>query len=299
MSLYVTASEFKTAPTGIDVSTLDQTNIGNQAAQDSALLNILRRASAWVDTIVQQDTLEATLNTEIKEVRMSRDGRVNIHVDQTPIIQLTDVQYRSHPRESFQEVDLNSIEIRDNWFTIYDLFYNTSLSPNFMGLGSGSYTNDIFSGYSSPYYRKTDVPLTFKYTYLNGYTNTTVTVAATIGATSLTVADSTGLTVNQRVTIYDGAGQETTVITAINGNVLTLKSGLLFAHAVGVGVSAIPDSVKQATIMLACALIKDRGALSITLQETQVLSSNATPYKTDEVSIAKELLAPYRRVVIS
>jgi hypothetical protein len=299
MSLYVTASEFKQAPTGIDTTTLDQTQIGNQAAQDSALLNILRRASAWVDTIVQQETLEATLNTEIKEVRMSRDGRINIHVDQIPIVQLTDVQFRSHPRTPYQVVDLNSCEIRDNWFTIYDLFYNTSLSSDLMGLGAGAYTSDIFSGYTSPYYRKTDVPITVKYTYLNGYTNTTLAIASTIGATSITVADSTGLTVNQRVTIYDGVSQESITITAINGNVLTLKSGLIFGHAVGVGVSAIPDSVKQATLMLACALIKDRGSLAISLQETQILSASATPYKTDEVSIARELLAPYRRVVIS
>jgi hypothetical protein len=298
MSLYVTASEFKQAPTGLDTTTLDQTNIGNQAAQDSALLNILRRASSWVDTIVQQETLEATLNTEIKEVRMSRDGRLNVHVDQTPIISLTDVQFRSHPRESYQEVDLTSIEVRDNWFTIYDLYYNSS-TPDLQGLGSGAYTNDIFSGFTSPYYRKTDVPITVKYSYLNGYTNTTLTVAATVNATSITVADSTGLVVNQRVTIYDGVNQESIVITAINGNVLTLKNGLLFAHAIGVGVSAIPDQVKQATIMLACALIKDRGSVAITLQETQVLNGNATPYKTDEVSIARELLAPYRRVVVS
>lgn len=299
MSLYVTANEFKQAPTGIDVSTLDQTNIGNQSAQDSALLNILRRASSWVDTIVQQETLEATVNTEVKEVRMSKDGRINVHVDQTPIITLTDVQFRTHPRIAYQEVDLTSVEIRDNWFTIYDLFYNASLSPDLMGLGPGAYTADIFSGYTSPYYRKTDVPITIKYSYLNGYTNTTLASSALVGATSITVADSTGLVANQRVTIYDGYSQESIVITAINGNVLTLKNGLLFAHSTSVGVSAIPEAVKQATLMLACSLIKDRGSLAITMQETQVLNANATPFKTDEVTIARELLAPYRRVVIS
>jgi hypothetical protein len=290
MSLYVTANEFKQAPTGIDTSTLDQTAYGNQQAQDGALLNILRRASAWVDTIVQQESLEATVNTELKEVRMGRDGRVNVHVDQVPIIALQSVQYRSHPREPYEQVDLNSIEVRDNWFTIYDLFYNTALGQDAATL----------YGYGEPLYnRQTEIPITVKYTYLNGWTNTTLALAASAGATTVTVVDSTGIVVNQRLSIYDGALQESVVVTAINGNVLTLKNPLLFAHVVGTGVSAIPEAVKQATIMLACALIKDRGALAITMQETSVMNVNATPNKTDELGIAKQLLAPYRRVVVS
>jgi hypothetical protein len=301
MSLYVTTNEFKSAPTGIDTSNLDATNLGNQQAQDAALTSILRRASAWVDTIVQQETLEATLNTEIKEVTMARDGRVNVHVDQIPIIDLQSVQFRSHPREPYQTVDLVNVEARDNWFTIYDLYYNTSLSTDLMGvgIGGGTYTADVFAGFTSPYYRKTDIPLTIKYSYLNGYTNTTLAIAASAGDNSITVVDSTGLKPDQRLAIYDGGLQESITISAINGNVLTLKNPLLFAHNVGIGVSAIPEAVKQATILLASSLIKDRGALAITMQETQVLNVNATPNKTDEVSIARELLAPYRRVVIS
>jgi hypothetical protein len=289
MSLYVTANEFKQAPVGVDTSTLDQTNIGNQAAQDAALLNILRRASAWVDTIVQQP-LEASLDTEIKSVRMGRDGLVNVHVDQAPIISLQSVLFRYHPRDPYQTVDMSSIEVREGWFTIYDLFYNTSLGQD---LASLSY-------YDMPLYnRQTMLPLTVKYTYLNGWANTTLAVAAAINATTITVADSTGVVVGQKLTIYDGAYQEIVTVTAINGNVLTLSRGLVFAHAIGVGVSAIPDAIKQATIMLACALIKDRGALAITMQETSVLNVNGSPNKSGEVDIAKQLLAPYRRVVVS
>jgi hypothetical protein len=289
MSLYVTANEFKQAPTGIDTSTLDQTNFGNQAAQDSALLNILRRASAWVDTIVQQ-TLEASVDTEIKSVRMGRDGLVNVHVDQAPIITLQNVQFRYHPRDPYQTVDMSSIELREGWFTIYDLFYNTSLGQD---LASLSY-------YDMPLYnRQTMLPLTVKYTYLNGWANTTLAVAATVNATSITVVDASGVVVGQKLTIYDGAYQESVTVQAVNGNVITLSRGLVFAHAIGIGVSAIPDAVKQATIMLACSLIKDRGALAITMQETSVMNVNGSPNKTGEVDVAKTLLAPYRRVVVS
>lgn len=225
MSLYVTTNEFKQAPTGIDTSTLDHTAIGNQQAQDGALMNILRRASAWVDTIVQQETLEASVNTEIKEVRMGADGRVSVHVDQTPIISLQSVQFRAHPRATYQSVDLNSIEVRDNWFTIYDLYYNTSLSQDLSTIGSLSYTADIFTGYTSPYYRKSDVPLTMKYTYLNGWANTSLAYDVAVGATSITVVDPTGISPNQRLTIYDGGYQETVTVTAIDNNVLTLSRG--------------------------------------------------------------------------
>lgn len=301
MSLYVTANEFKQAPTGIDTDTLDQTNIGNQDAQDAALLNILRRASAWVDTIVQQETLEATVNTESKEVYMGKDGRINVHVDNVPIIEMQSVQFRSHPRSPYQTVDLTNIEVRDTWFTIYDIYYSSSLAQDLlpMGLGSGFYTSNIFSGYTSPYYRKTDYPITIKYTYLNGWANTYMASNASSGSTSFVVADSTGLTNNQRITIYDGGHQETINVVSINGNTLTVKNPLIFDHNAGSGVSAVPEAVKQATIMLASALIKDRGSLAITMQETSVLNVNSTPNKTDEVSIAKELLAPYRRMVVS
>jgi hypothetical protein len=289
MSLYVTANEFKQAPTGTDTNTLDQTNIGNQAAQDSALLNIIRRASAWVDTIVQQP-LEASLDTEIKSVRMGRDGLVNVHVDQSPIISLQSVQFRYHPRDPYQTVDLSSIEVREGWFTIYDLFYNTSLGQD---LASLSY-------YDMPLYNRQELlPISIKYTYLNGWANTTLAVAAAANATSITVVDSTGVVVGQRLTIYDGQYQETVVVQAVNGNVITLSRGLVFAHAIGVGVSAIPDAVKQATIMLTSALIKDRGSLAITMQETSVLNVNSSPNKSGEVDIAKTLLTPYRRVVVS
>lgn len=289
MSLYVTANEFKQAPTGIDASTLDQTNIGNQASQDAALLNILRRASAWVDTIVQQP-LEASVDTEIKSVRMGRDGLVNVHVDQSPIISLQSVQFRYHPRDPYQTVDMSSIEIREGWFTIYDLFYNTSLGQD---LASLSY-------YDMPLYNRQELlPISVKYTYLNGWANTTLAVAAAANATSITVVDSSGVVVGQRLTIYDGQYQETVVVQAVNANVITLTKGLVFTHAIGVGVSAIPDAVKQATIMLASSLIKDRGSLAITMQETSVLNVNGSPNKSGEVDIAKTLLAPYRRVVVS
>jgi hypothetical protein len=301
MSLYVTASEFKQAPTGIDTNTLDQTNIGNQQAQDAALLNILRRASSWVDTFVQQESLEATLNTEIKEVNMSRDGRINVHVDQVPIIQLQSVQFRVHPRTPYQQVDLQNVETRDNWFTIYDLYFNSNLSQDMLpiGFGAGFYTTDIYAGYTSPYAKKTDMPITVKYSYLNGWANTTLAMSAKAGDSTITVADATGILADQRLTIYDGFSQESIYVTDVNGNVLTLKNPLLFGHQVGVGVSAIPEQVKQATIMLACSLIKDRGSLAITMQETSIMNVNPTPNKTDEVSVAKELLAPYRRVVVS
>lgn len=302
MSLYVTPSEFVAAPTGIDTNQLDVTNIGNNDAQTAVLRSILTRASAWVDTFVQQQTLEASVNTETKEVRVGRDGRMNVHVDMVPIVELQSVSVRFHPAMDFMSVDLKNVEVRDNWFTIYDIVYNTSSPQGLVGAwyGSGVYQNDIYTGFNSPYYRKTDMPITIQYTYLNGYANTTINSTPAAGAATFTVVDSTGMTVGQKLTIYDGFMSEVVYVQSVNGNNITITNPLAFSHNAGCSISAIPESVKQATIMLATALIKDRGALSVTLQETNIMGVSATPNNPyDEISIAKELLRPYRRVVIS
>ncbi|MDK7481009.1 hypothetical protein OWP19_23870 [Bacillus cereus] len=287
MTLYISVAEFKQAPTSIDYTTLDQDNYGNQAAQDASLLNVLRRASSWVDTIVQQETLEATVNTELKEVRMSRDGRINVHVNNTPIIQLQKVEYRTSPLEPFKEVNLTDIEVKDSWFTIYGVHLMNSLESN------------IFIGNRTPYYRKSDIPITVRYTYVNGWTNTILAANVAANSKVVTLADPTGLVPGQRLTLYDGPTQETVTVESVAGNSVTLMNPLLFDHAKLTTISAIPDNVKQATLLLAMYLIKERGSLAVTMQESQISTISYNTKKSDDLSVARELLQPYKRVVTS
>lgn len=293
MSLYVTLNEYKQAPTAIDITTLDQTNLGNQAAQDAALLEVLKRASSWVDNICKQ-ILQATNNVETKEVTVTRDGRIVIHPNNVPIINLTNFQFRNSPMQSYTVVDLNEIEVYENYFSVYILGMGFLL-PNLQ-------LQPMYFNYSSPFQmqRLTDIPLTAQYTYTNGFANATLTATADAGATTIQVDNATGFTVGNMVTIYDGANEENVTVSSVVGNTVTLQNPLLFAHnTTGVAVSALPSSVKEATILLASYLIKERGSLALSMGETTVTGTTMGYNRPSDIQIAKEMLKPYVRVVIS
>lgn len=289
MSLYVTAQEFKSAPTSIDVSTLDQTAVGNQQAQDVSLTNILRSASGWVDHIIGVDTLEATTFTETIEANTGRDGRLIVRLKNSPIISLQSVQYRISPSDPFTDIDLTNVQIHKGWFAVYNLgtnFFNANLNI------------PIF--YYTPWeiQQISNIPVTVKCTYVAGYMNTQLQSAATSGATTITVKDATGVYTGLKFTIYDGVNTENCTVQSVNGNVITLSSPLLYSHNAGVSVSAIPSPVKQATILLASYLIKERGSLGVMMNETVASGTTMSYNKPSDVETAKQLLAPFKRAVV-
>ena len=59
---YLTLTEFKNAPTAVDISNLVW-NSTDQAVQDAELNNVIARASSWVDTYCNQ-VLAATTEQE-------------------------------------------------------------------------------------------------------------------------------------------------------------------------------------------------------------------------------------------
>jgi hypothetical protein len=219
----VTTSEFKQWPTGIDTTSLDQTNIGNQAAQDVALTLILQRASAWVDDICKVDSLATGTYTETKEMHAGRDGRFNVFTRNAPIQAVTSVQYKTSPQQPFTPVTLSTnVQPFYSWFTIYSLNNGLFLDTY--------YPQFYYSPYSLS--RLSDTPIILQYTYTAGY-------------------------------------------------------------------ATIPDPVKQATILLASFLIRERGSYSVTMNESSISGISNAYTKTEDVDMAKALLKPYVRTVTS
>lgn len=291
MPQYVTISEFKSAPTGIDVSTLDQSNVGNQLAQDIALQDILRRASAWVDNICKM-TLQATVNTETKECHTTRDGRLLVHPDNIPVINLQSVGFKTAPNLGFTDQDLNSVQVYKNYFAIYYLqtgFFAPSLAVQYPEFG-----------YYNPFQKQnlSDLPIIVQYNYVNGYANANITVTAIGGTSTITVDNPTGFVVGTQFTLYDMYEEQCTV-QSVNGNVITLTSPLGFNHQQGISASSLPADIKQATILLASVLIRERGAVALTMNGTNISGINSNFVKYDDVTIAQNLLKPYRRVISS
>lgn len=289
MSMYLTVQEFKNAPTAIDC-----TNIipgGTQPQNDAELTNIIRRASSWINQICKMPTLEATTNTETKELKMNSTGLIRVHPDMMPIITVLDtVQYKISPLNQWNSLSTSNMEIYARYFVIYNLA-EIMLAPQ------GVQPFSILP-YRTPYMknRMKDIPIILQYTYVNGYPNTLLNLGASSGATTITVSNATGM-VNQTLTIYDNDLTEEVVISSVAGSVVTLTAPLIFDHAAGVAVSALPASVKQAAIILTAYLIQERGALNISMGEqtlSGVKSSNGSG-----LEIAKELLKPLVRGVIS
>ena len=289
MSMYLTVQEFKNAPTAIDCSNIIPG--GTQAVNDAELTNVIRRASSWVNQICKMATLEATTTTETKEVKMNSTGLIRVHPDMIPIITLLDtVQYKISPMNDWNPLAIADMDIFARYFVIYDLA-EIMIAPQ--GVQPFS-----FMPYRTPYQqaRAKNIPIILQYTYVNGYPNTTLSENAIAGASTITVKNVTGM-VNQTLTIYDSNFTEDVVVRSVAGNVVTLASPLLFAHLSGVAVSALPDSVKQATIILTAFLIEQRGALSISMGEQTVQGIKGS--SGAGVEIAKELLKPLLRGMVS
>lgn len=137
------------------------------------------------------------------------------------------------------------------------------------------------------------------------------------GATSLAVADATGITAGARLTIFDqGNTEQVTVAGAwlpvLGPASVALAAGTQFAHApffrpttppqqpYDVSVTALPGDVKQAVLMICKFLVEQRGSTALVMGRTGGISGTAQTGKAamGEMPLeAQYLLAAYRRVV--
>jgi len=149
--------------------------------------------------------------------------------------------------------------------------------------------------------------------YTNGWPHTSLTVAATGGASVIDVDDVTGWA-GASGFAYDGADTESVSVLSVSANspvalpngvgtaqsgpgTLTLSAPLSSGHGSGVLVSALPANVMQAAILIAASQALESGIESITIQAmpgTQVSSAQGS---AGLVATYKDFLQPYRRIV--
>jgi len=280
---YLTLAEYKNAPTAIDFDNLVW-NSQDPDVQDAELSNVIARASSWIDTYCNQ-VLAATTETENMRARISQDGTIRVHPRYNPIIALVGFSY-GNPSTQMNPVDPSLAWIED---------YQIIIPAGNLGF---NYTYQGPLQFGLPATPRSEMFINLQ--YVAGYANTTI-ISATQGATSLTVADPTGITAGLTLKIYDGFDSEFITVAStytFGSTTIPLTSALAYSHASGVSISALPPAIKEAAILVTTSMLKVRGDNSMVMSVASRAGEAVDGAQKigTELKIAMDLLVPYRRI---
>lgn len=240
---YLTVAEFKAAPTYLDLN--DLIVGGSAGQQDHALENLLLRASTWCDDECNQP-LGAHTATERTRAGCDREGRFVLHPPENPVRSITAFAYGADP-DRLTTVSAPSVWIEGG--------VQVTVTPT-SGSG-GAWSGALQLGGPVP-----GRPVFVSYSYIAGYVSTVLAADVTAGATSVTVADPTGITAGDTLRLWDPGVEEAIVVAAgyVTGSTtVPLTTALTNPHTAGVGsLSGMPADLKQAVIEVACSKLVGR-----------------------------------------
>jgi hypothetical protein len=273
--LYVTPWEFKNAPTGVDVSQLVP---GGDAAKNAAALVMqLQRASAYADNFCQK-VLAATVDVQAGSYRVQLDPAlgnvIKVPFNYTPLIAVSDIRIGRTPGA----------------LALISTPANLWIGPKVATIPvPGTVGERCFAQIS----------------YVNGWANTALTNVANPGSVSITVASTLGIMPGQQLNLQNATNAETVTVdpsfTPSNlgtDTLIPLTSPIVGTYAVQDTVTAFPQDIKQAVILIAKAMIKTRGSDSIVLASTTSQPDHIERLEsgvTSDLDMAMELLGPYKR----
>jgi hypothetical protein len=188
--------------------------------------------------------LAATTETENQRARFSPDGYIKIHPRYSPIVALTAFSYGSQANNLVAYPDCSQAWVEDQSIVMPWTVGTTysSAGPLQFGLPS-SPRGQVFC----------------QYTYVSGFANTTLSAGSSAGASSITVADGTGIIAGSRLTIFDGLFTETFTVGStytFGSSTVPVAGTLVNAHTAGVAVSALPPAVKKQLFWLLQRFLK-------------------------------------------
>jgi hypothetical protein len=270
---YITPGEFRAHPTGMETNQLVPG--GTKAANDQALLQVIRRASSYADGLCNK-ILAATLDTQTDKPIVQRDGTVRVALDNSPVVGVTSAAAGLRPGSLVDLVEGPDWDLSGRIFTV----------PTCLPRGERVHV---------------------KVQYINGWANAVLTADAAAGASSLTVSNGLGIIPGMTLTLSGAEASEFVVVdpsyspsAALGPVTVPLAAPLLSAYAAGDVFTAIPAEVKLAVILLTCAIIKTRGASAVVMASVNAEPDHEVPFEdgaTGEYGMAVDLLHPYRRVL--
>jgi len=279
---YLTIAEYKNAPTAIDIDNLVVG--GNSGAQDAELANVILRASSFMNEYLNQN-LNASTQIENQRTRMNSQGYLIIHPNNNPIISLQNLSYGTDPNNLIALADPSK-----SWFEEQQIIVPLSqLALTYSSQGALSF------GGAAP---RQQMFVTYQYT--SGYANNLI-ATATATQSTLTVQTADGIVAGMTLRISDGASSERVVVASTytyGSTTVPLTAALTYTHASGVAIGNLPNTIKQACILITTAFLKMRGDNSLTMNITTQPNGNvsgATMYGGD-IQTALTMLDLYRRI---
>lgn len=306
---YATPSLLLNAPTGTPWDIVPEPNSSGTPAQLAELTNICWRATSQCDAIANQ-TLRSTVSVEQvqgPDYRMTVDssGVARVMLSRWPVTEI--LAGRVSPRatipRSWSPVPVTAMALEDPPITL--------LSPVVEGAaGAGGNAILVAPGYVS--WAAGRNGYTFESSYLNGWPHAGVTASVAAGAQSVPVDDVTGMA-GATCFFYDGATTETVTVSAAaatspvtlpaGGTVqagpgtVTLASPLVYGHAQGTVVSALPQDIIWASILLSACQVLSEGATAVAIPDIAGALTSGGKGVEDLKIDAEVILSTYHRVI--
>lgn len=308
---YCTPAMLLNAPTGASWEIVPEPGADSEARL-AELTNIAWRATSVVDTYCQQE-LRATVDTEELTGPGQRVGLVpgtdiaRLVMKRWPVTQILAVQtssIRSFPRAWSL--------VPSGMYDVEHPLINSLTDTASATTPDGGWSIQVAPGYIPPWWQCGRNSTRVMVSYTNGWPHTSLTQAATQGATVLHVDDVTGFA-GANAFVYDGATTEpvsvlsaaaTTPLQLPNGagtaqtgpGTITLASGLSNPHGAGVVVSSLPANVLWATACAAASQVLEAGITSISIANVQGATSEGGKGVEDLITEYEVLLQPFRRI---
>lgn len=288
---YVSAAAFTAHPTYLD---LDDLRSGSSLASDQTaeLVNLLLMASDWCDNRAGQN-LGAHTVVQNCTARFDRNGNLRLHPDNTPVLSVSSIAYGYTPT-ALTTVSSPSTWLEDSRVIISSI------------AGSGPWSGSLQFG--SPV---SGGEVFVQLTYTAGWVATQLSTAAAAGASTLTVADPTGVLPGQSYRIWEpGAEEDVTVSSSwvppsatapIAPTAVNLAAPTLYAHTAAQDFSGMPTDMRLAVTNYAVsALMRPDTSSEDSYPDTPLASGTRQkdPRRDGSglVAEAERILSRYQRV---